>query len=68
MLDLPILAVDLNITWYAIPLSVVISLVYSSTRYEMTERILQRSLKLFVTIMICLVVAFVVLWALSFRL
>lgn len=37
-------------TWYAIPLIVVISLVYSASRYESPPRILRRALRLGLTI------------------
>lgn len=60
--------VDLSITWYVIPLSAVISLAYSASRYELTEKILQRATRLFITITTCMLVAFAVLWAFSFRL
>lgn len=60
--------VDLNITWYVLPLSAVISLAYSASRYELTQKILQRATRLFVTITVCMIVAFSLLWAFSFRL
>jgi hypothetical protein len=40
-----------NVSWYLLPLAVVISLVYSASRYELAEAILKRSGRLFVTIL-----------------
>lgn len=51
--------------WYVVPLAAAISLVYSASRYELPERILRRSVRLFGTItgfMACVLVA---LWLLS---
>ena len=59
---------SINITWYLLPLAAVISLVYSASRYELTERILSRAARLFVTIMVFMGVVFVILLALSFNL
>jgi hypothetical protein len=55
----------MNLNWYLIPLAASISLVYSSSRYELTDRILRRSLRLFITILTAMSLVFVVLWALS---
>ncbi len=60
--------VDLSIAWYVVPLSAVISLAYSASRYELTERIIHRATRLFITITTCMLVAFAVLWAFSFGL
>jgi len=54
-----------NTIWYVFPLAVAISLVYSASRYELTERIVRRATRLF-----CMIVGFmgavlVVLWGLS---
>jgi len=57
-----------NITWHLIPLSIIISLAYSASRYELTSRILQRSVRLFLTIIIFMVIIFAALWLLSFNL
>lgn len=40
-----------NVTWYLLPLAVVISLVYSASRYELPEAILKRAGRLFLTIL-----------------
>lgn len=59
---------QVNVTWYLLPLAAVISLVYSATRYEDTERILRRAGRLFVQILVFMAVILGVLVALSFRL
>lgn len=68
MATLFILAAATNITWHIIPLAAIISLVYSASRYELPARIVRRSTRLFVTIMVFMVIIFAVLWALSFQL
>ena len=60
-----LVATQPNTLWYVLPLAVGISLVYSASRYELPERILKRSLNLFVKIMGFLVVIFLVLMWLS---
>lgn len=62
---LPLLA-QISVTWYLLPLAGVISLVYSASRYELTERILQRALSLFLQIIGCMAIIFAVLWILSY--
>ena len=39
----PLFAMDLNKTWYLLPLAVAISLVYSASRYERVGPILRRA-------------------------
>ncbi len=68
MWHLTLLAAQMNATWYLLPLAIVISLVYSASRYELTERILRRALRLFLTIVLFMGAVFVVLLALSFNL
>jgi hypothetical protein len=58
--------VDAHSTWYLLPLSLVISLVYSTSRYELTSKILTRAGRMFLTIMIFMGIVFVVLDTLSF--
>lgn len=58
----------MNITWYLLPLAAIVSLVYSASRFELPERILQRSLSLFLQILLFMGVVLVVLYLLSFRL
>jgi hypothetical protein len=57
-----------NITWHLLPLAFVISLAYSASRYELPERILRRSVRLFITILIFMLIVFAILWLLSFKL
>ena len=58
--------VDAHSTWYLLPLAIVISLVYSTSRYELTSKILTRAGRMFLTIMIFMGIVFVVLDTLSF--
>tara|TARA_R110002072_G_scaffold302710_2_gene487641 strand:- start:163666 stop:163875 length:210 start_codon:yes stop_codon:yes gene_type:complete len=60
-----LLAVGHNTTWYVLPLAGAISLVYSASRYELTERILRRAARLFLTITGFMLAVFVMLWLLS---
>jgi hypothetical protein len=53
-------------TWYLLPLAIVISLVYSTSRYELPSKILTRAGRMFLTIMIFMGIVFVVLDTLSF--
>ena len=64
----PLLAAEVHYTWYLIPLAIVISLVYSASRYELPERILRRAARLFLTILMFMGAVFVVLQVLSFNL
>lgn len=65
MSTLSLLAVAQNTTWYVLPLAGAISLVYSASRYELTERILRRASRLFLTITGFMSAVFVILWLLS---
>jgi hypothetical protein len=60
-----LLAAAQNTMWYVLPLAGAISLVYSASRYELTERILRRALRLFLTITGFMLAVFVILWLLS---
>ena len=60
-----LLAAAQNTTWYVLPLAGAISLVYSASRYELTERVLKRAARLFLTITGFMSVVFVILWLLS---
>ncbi|MEX0704570.1 MAG: hypothetical protein WD069_20895 [Planctomycetales bacterium] len=64
----PVLGVDMNVTWQLVPLAAVISLVYSASRYESSERILRRAGRLFLTILGFMAAVFVLLLVLSFGL
>ncbi|MCA9078736.1 MAG: hypothetical protein KDA93_27175 [Planctomycetaceae bacterium] len=57
-----------NISWHLLPLAVAISLVYNSSRYEAPARILQRTVKHFVMILLVLGLILGVLVALSYKL
>ncbi len=57
-----------NITWHLLPLAAAISLVYNASRYEAPARILQRSAKHFVMILLILAMILGVLVALSYKL
>ena len=59
------LGVTSNSLWYVFPLIGSISLVYSASRYELPERIIRRSLNLFLTISGFMLIVLVILWALS---
>lgn len=60
-----LLAAAQNTMWYVLPLAGAISLVYSASRYELTERILRRAVRLFLTITGFMAGVFVILWLLS---
>jgi hypothetical protein len=55
-------------TWFAIPLIVVISLVYSASRYESPPRILRRALRLGLTITGFMAAVFAILVVFSYGL
>ena len=63
-----LLANTTNITWYLFPLAMVISLVYSTSRFELPERILRRAIWLFLQIIGFMAVVFAILWVLSYGL
>lgn len=58
----------MNITWYLLPLAAAISLVWNASRYESTELILRRSLRMFLQILIFMAIILAVLVGLSYRL
>jgi len=62
-----LLAAQDNVTWHLVPLTAVISLVYSASRYELRERILRRSLSLFGQIMVFMILVFLILLAFSWN-
>lgn len=63
-----VLAQATNVTWYLFPLAMVISLVYSASRFELPERILRRAIWLFLQIIGFMGAVFVLLWVLSYKL
>lgn len=58
----------MNITWFLFPLAAAVSLVWTASRYEYTPLIIQRSVKLFLQIILFMAVILAVLFALSYRL
>ena len=65
---LTLLAARTNVIWFLFPLAAVISLVYNASRYELPERILRRSLRLFITIVVFMSIVLAVLMFLSKKL
>ena len=61
------LAQSSNVTWYLLPLAMVVSLVYSASRFELPDRILRRATWLFLQIVGFMAVVFAVLWVLSYK-
>ena len=57
-----------NVLWYLLPLAIVISLVYSTSRFEQPERILRRSVRLFFQIVLFMSTVFAILFVLSYGL
>jgi hypothetical protein len=55
-----------NLTWYLLPLAMVVSLVYSASRFELPDRILRRAVWLFIQIIGFMAIVFGVLWLLSY--
>ena len=66
-LNAPLAATE-SISWHLLPMALVISLVYSASRFEMSSVILRRAFKLFTTIMVFMGGVFLLLWVLSHRL
>lgn len=58
----PLLATRLNELWYALPLIVAISVVYSGTRYERTDDILVGTFRSLTWIVTFMAIILVVLW------
>lgn len=54
-----------NVLWYLLPLALVISLVYSASRFELPGRILHRATRLFLQIVMFMGLIFAVLFVLS---
>ena len=57
-----------NVLWYLLPLAIVISLVYSASRFEQPERILRRSVRLFFQFVLFMSTFFAILFVLSYGL
>lgn len=60
-----VVAAGSAVLWYALPLAVVVSLVYSASRYEMPQVVLHRATRLCLTIVACMAAIFVLLYLLS---
>ena len=58
-------AAQWNVTWYLIPLAVIVSLVYSASRYELPSRILRHAAGCCTKILVFMTVILVLLWWLS---
>ncbi len=63
-----LLLAQANVTWYLLPLAMAISLVYSASRFELPERILNRAVRLFLQIVGFMGAAFLILWVLTYGL
>jgi len=61
-------AAQINELWYALPLIVVVSVVYSGTRYERADDILVGSIRSVVWVCGFMVAIFAVLWGVSLML
>ncbi|MEI8018540.1 MAG: hypothetical protein WCH39_10110 [Schlesneria sp.] len=61
------LAQTVNVTWYLLPLAMIISLVYSASRFELPDRILRRATWLFLQIIGFMGIVFALLWILSYK-
>lgn len=57
-----------NVTWYLLPLAMVVSLVYSASRFERTEKILRRGFRLFLQILSLMFAVLALLWLFSLNL
>lgn len=55
-----------NLTWYLLPLAMIVSLIYSTSRFELPDRILRRAVWLFFQIIGFMAIVFAVLWILSY--
>ncbi|MBX3439788.1 MAG: hypothetical protein KF861_20020 [Planctomycetaceae bacterium] len=62
------LLAQINMTWYLLPLAAIISLVYNTSRYEDTRRILRQAGKTFTMILFFMAIILGVLVALSYNL
>lgn len=55
-------------TWYIVPLTASIALVYNASRYEMPSKIMGRAGRMFLTILLGMAVLYGLLYFLSVRL
>jgi hypothetical protein len=70
MLDIltPLLAAQINEWWYALPLVVVVGVVYAATRYERADDILIGSVRSIVWVCGFMAIIFGILWAVGLML
>ena len=66
MLPSTLLALGASDLWYALPLIVVVSLVYAATRHEEIDLILRRALRVGGMIFSCMAAIFFVLFLVSY--
>ena len=66
MLSIVLLALSINRLWYALPLVLSVSLVYSATRHEKVSQIIRHALKTAVWIAGFMLVVFAILYVLTF--
>jgi hypothetical protein len=62
------LLADANVTWHLIPMTIVISLVYSASRFELPEAIVRHAVWLFIRILLFMGVVLIMLILLSMNL
>lgn len=58
----------MNVTWFLLPMAAAVSLVWNASRYESTELILKRSLRMFIQIVVFMAIILGVLALLSYKL
>ena len=70
MLDIPMLlfAAQINEWWYALPLVVVVGVVYAGTRYERPDDILIHSVRSIIWVCGFMGIIFAILWAVGLML
>ncbi|WP_437186105.1 hypothetical protein SH668x_003242 [Planctomicrobium sp. SH668] len=57
----------MNITWFLFPMAAAISLVWNASRYESTEVIVQRSVRMFIQIVVVMLIILLALVGLSYK-
>lgn len=58
----------MNVTWFLLPMAAAVSLVWNASRYESTELIIKRSLRMFIQIVVFMAIILGVLALLSYKL
>lgn len=64
----PLLSAHMNITWFLPPVALIVSLVYSASRWEAPSRIVRHATRLFLMILLGMAIILGVLYALSYNL